>query len=66
MADRIQHHSFNDLELLGAVQALLIYTIMRMVDGPLPENDFDYSLLASLNVSVHFDTATAAGLIYLL
>ncbi|KAF2803588.1 uncharacterized protein BDZ99DRAFT_399578 [Mytilinidion resinicola] len=44
-----QHDSFDNWELLAAVQALVIYTLMRMVDGETEHNDFDVPLLISVN-----------------
>jgi len=47
----LEHETFNDWELLAAVQALLIYTLMRLMEGEIEHNDFDIPLLLSLNAT---------------
>ncbi|KAF2497815.1 hypothetical protein BU16DRAFT_559543 [Lophium mytilinum] len=44
-----QHDSFNNWELLAAVQALMIYALMRIIDGETEHNDFDVPLMISVN-----------------
>ncbi|KAN0112523.1 hypothetical protein V8E51_005474 [Hyaloscypha variabilis] len=44
-----EYTGFDDWELLASVQALMIYVIMRIVEGPTEENNFDNSLLLSLH-----------------
>jgi len=46
----LKYHDFDNWELLASAQALMIYTLMRMIEGPNEDNDFDAPLLLSLNV----------------
>jgi hypothetical protein len=46
----MQYNDFNNCELLCAVHALVIYTLMRIVEGETEHNDFDIPLMLSLNV----------------
>lgn len=48
-----QYNQYDDSELLAAGQALLIYILMRMVDGETEHNNFDIQLLVSLQVSIN-------------
>jgi hypothetical protein len=43
---------FNKYELLAAAQAMLIYFIMRMIEGESKNTDFDLPLLVSLSVCI--------------
>jgi hypothetical protein len=46
----MQYNDFNNCELLCAAHSLVIYTLMRIVDGETEHNDFDIPLMISLNV----------------
>ncbi|KAK2762071.1 hypothetical protein FQN54_001078 [Arachnomyces sp. PD_36] len=45
-----KHMSFNKWELLTAIQALLIYVLVRMDEGPTDYNDFDSLLTTAIIV----------------
>ncbi|ORY12875.1 hypothetical protein BCR34DRAFT_286370 [Clohesyomyces aquaticus] len=45
----LEHERYSDNELLASVQALLIYAIMRFMDGHTDLENFDIPLLQSLN-----------------
>jgi hypothetical protein len=42
---------YSTWELLSALQSLLVYAIMRLVEGRKDYTDFDVLLLVSINVS---------------
>jgi hypothetical protein len=43
------YEAFQDWELLGAFQSLLVYSILRLAEEPSRDNDFDFPLLISIN-----------------
>jgi hypothetical protein len=47
---RHEHQLFDKWELLASAQAMLIYILLRMVEGETTNTDFDIPLLGSINV----------------
>lgn len=48
-----QNHTFHKWEALEALQSLVVYMLLRIIEGRHEYTDFDTRLLASLNVSRH-------------
>jgi hypothetical protein len=46
-----QHPSFSKWEVLEALQSLVVYMLLRIIEGRHDYTNFDTQLLASINVS---------------